>query len=131
LGTFSPLFPTGFYFGQGPINLNGPSNIVQVDPQIGLQVTKSVRVVADNNIFWRTSLRDGVYGLATNLLVPGKGNLERYVGSQPSVGVNGQINRHLLLSAAYGHFFIGPFLVKASPPRRSVDYAASWVTYKF
>jgi hypothetical protein len=131
LGTFSPLFPTGFYFGQGVINLNGPSNLIQVDPQIGLQLTKSVRVVADNNIFWRTSLRDGVYDLATNLLVSGKGNFERYVGSQPSVGVYWQINRHLLLSAAYNHFFVGPFLVKASPPRRSVDYAAAWVTYKF
>jgi Alginate export len=131
LGTFSPLFPTGLYFGQGTINLNGPSNLIQVAPHVGLQLTKSIMVVADNNIFWRTSLRDGIYDLATNLLVSGKGNLERYVGNQPSVGVYWQINRHLLLSAAYDHFFVGPFLVKATPPRRSVDYAAAWVTYKF
>jgi hypothetical protein len=131
LGTFNPLFPTGFYFGQGVINLNGPSNLIQVDPQIGLQLTKSVRVVADNNIFWRTSLRDGVYDLSTNLLVSGIGNFKRYVGSQPSAGVYWQINRHLLLSAAYNHFFTGPFLANASPRRRSVDYAAAWVTYKF
>jgi hypothetical protein len=131
LGTFNPLFPTGYYFGQGVINLNGPSNLIQLDPQIGLQLTKSVRVVADINIFWRTSLSDGVYDLATNLLVSAKGNLERYVGSQPSVGVYWQIDRHLSLSAAYGHFAAGPFLVKASPPRQSVDYAAAWVTHKF
>ncbi len=131
LGTFSPLFPTGYYFGQGPISLNGPSNLIQVDPQIALQLTKSVKVVADDNIFWRTSLRDGVYSLASNLLVSGNGNLERYVGSQPSVGVLWQINRHVSLSAAYGHFFAGPFLLKASPPRQSVDYAAVWLTHKF
>jgi hypothetical protein len=131
LRTFNPLFPTGYYFGQGVISLNGPSNLIQLAPQIGLQLTKSVRVVADNHIFWRTSLSDGIYGLATNLLVSGKGNLERYVGSQPSVGVYWQIDRHLSLSAAYGHFIAGPFLARASPPGRSVDHAAAWVTHKF
>jgi hypothetical protein len=101
-----------------------------VDPQIEFQLMKSVRVVADNNIFWRASLRDGMYGLATNLLVSGNEHVERYVGSQPSAGVYWQINRHLSLSAASGHFFVGTFLVTASPPRRSVGYAAAWVTYK-
>jgi len=131
LGTFSPLFPTGIYYGQGSINLNGPSNIIQVDPHVGLQITKSVRVIFDNDIFWRTSLNDGVYGLAVNLLVSGQGNPERYVGALSSVGAYWQVNRHLSLSATYNHFFAGPFLVKASPPRRSVDYAAAWATYKF
>lgn len=127
LATFNPLFPTGSYFGQGVIGLNGPSNLIQLDPQVGLQLTEAVRVVADINLFWRTDLGDGVYDLATNLLVPGQGqgNSERYVGSQPSVGVYWQINRHLTLSAAYGHFAAGSFLVEASPPRRSVDYAAA------
>jgi hypothetical protein len=131
LGTFSPLFPTSIYYGQGAINLNGPTNLIQFGSRVGLQVTKSVRVIVDNDVFWRTSLRDGVYGLTTNLLVSGQGNLERYVGTQPSVGVYWQINHHLSVSAAYNHFFVGPFLVKATPPRRSVDYAAAWVTYKF
>jgi Alginate export len=131
LGTFSPLFPIGLYYGQGVINLNGPSNLIHVSSRMELLITKSVRITVDNDVFWRTSLNDGVYGLATNLLVSGKGNLERYVGTQPSVGVYWQFNRHLLVSAAYNHFSVGPFLVKATPPRRSVDYAAAWVTYKF
>ena len=74
LGTFNPLFPTGYYFGQGTISLNGPSNLIQVDLQITLQLTDSVRVAADDNIFWRTSLRDGIYSLASNLLVSVDGN---------------------------------------------------------
>src|SRR5262245_3630615 len=37
LGTFSPLFPTGIYFGQGAINLQGPSNQIHVDPRVTLQ----------------------------------------------------------------------------------------------
>jgi hypothetical protein len=131
LGTFSPLFPTGIYFGQGSINLNGPSNLIWVGPSLTLQLTKSVQVIVDDDIFWRTSLRDGVYGLATNLLVSGKDNRERYVGSQPSMGVYWQYNRHLLLAVAYDHFSAGPFLHKAIPRRRSVDYAAAWLQYKF
>jgi hypothetical protein len=131
LETFNPLFPTGYYYGQGSINLNGPSNLIWVGPQLRLQITKSVKVIVDDNTFWRTSLRDGIYGLGDNLLVSGKDNRERYVGSQASAGVYWQYNRHLLLSAAYDHFFAGPFLHNAIPRRRSVDYAAAWVTYKF
>jgi alginate export protein len=131
LGTFNPLFPTGYYFGQGSINLNGPSNLIQLDPHIGLQLTESVSVIVDSNVFWRTSLGDGVYGLAVNLLVSGQGNPKHYVGTQPSVGVYWQVTRHLSVSAAYDHFFVGPFLTQAAPPGRSVDYGAAWLNYKF
>jgi alginate export protein len=131
LGTFSPLFPTGKYYGQGSISLNGPSNLIWVGPSLTLQITKSVQVIVDDDTFWRTSLNDGVYDLATNLLVSGKDNRERYVGSQTAAGVYWQYNRHLLLSAAYNHFSTGPFLRNANPRRRPVDYAAVWLTYKF
>jgi len=35
------------------------------------------------------------------------------------------------VSAAYDHFFVGPFLTQAAPPGRSVDYGAAWLNYKF
>jgi hypothetical protein len=131
LGTLNPLFPTGYYFGQGGISLLGPSNLMAIGPKIGLQFTKSLSVVADNNVFWRTSLQDGIYGLGVSLLVSGQGNSERYVGSQPSVGVYWKAIRHLSVSAAYGHFHVGSFLVNASPRGKDVDYTAVWTTYKF
>jgi hypothetical protein len=131
LGTFNPLFPTGLYFGQGAINLNGPLNVIEVGPHISLQLTKSLTVIADNTVFWRTSLQDGVYGLGGNLLVPGRGNSARYVGNQPTVGVYWNASRHLSVSAAYAHFSTGSFLTRGSPPGRDVDYAGVWTTYKF
>ena len=131
LGTLNPLFPTGCYFGQGGISLLGPSNLMAVGPKIALQFTKSLSLVADGNVFWRTSLQDGIYGLGVILLVSGQGNSERYVGSQPSAGVYWRASRHLSVSAAYAHFSVGSFLMKASPPGRDVDYAAVWTTYKF
>jgi hypothetical protein len=131
LGTLNPLFPTGYYFGQGGIALLGPSNLMAIGPKISLQFTKSLGLVADDNIFSRTSLHDGVYGLGVSLLVSGQGNSERYVGSQPSVGLYWTANRHLSVSAAYAHFSAGSFLTNASPPGRNVDYAALWAAYKF
>jgi hypothetical protein len=130
-GTLNPLFPTGFYFGQGGIGLFGPSNLMAIGPNIRLRLAKSLTVIADNNIFWRTSLQDGIYSLGVTLLVSGQGNSERYVGSQPSVGIYWKTSRHLSVSVAYGHFFAGSFLVKAAPPGRDVDYAGVWTTYKF
>jgi hypothetical protein len=114
LGTLNPLFPTGYYFGQGGIALLGPSNLMAIGPKIGLQFTKSLSVVADNNVFWRTSLQDGVYGPGVNLLIAGQGNSERYVGSQPSVGAYWRASRHLSVSAAYAHFYVGSFLISRS-----------------
>jgi hypothetical protein len=131
LGTLNPLFPTGYYFGQGGISLLGPSNLMAIGPKIGLQFTKSLILVADDNVFWRKSLQDGVYGLGVRLLVSGQGNSARYVGSQPSVGVYWKASRHLSVSAAYAHFYIGSFLLEASPRGKDTDYAAVWTTYKF
>ena len=131
LGTLNPLFPTGNYFGQGGIALLGPSNLMAIGPKIGLQFTKSLSVLADNHVFWRTSLQDGIYGPGVNLLVSGQGNSERYVGSQPSVGAYWKASRHISVSAVYAHFFVGSFLMNASPQGKNVNYAAVWTTYKF
>jgi hypothetical protein len=78
----------------------------------------------------RTSLQDGIYGLGVSLLVSEQGNSERYAGSQPSVGVYWRASRYLSMSAAYAHFYVGSFLMKASPRGKDVDYAAVW-TNKF
>lgn len=131
LGTLNPLFPTGYYFGQGGISLLGPSNLTSVGPKITLQLTKALSFVVDDNLFWRTSLQDGVYGLGVRVLVSGQSNSRRFVGSQPSVGIYLRAGRHLSVSAAYAHFSVGSFLREASPPGRNVDYAALWTTYKF
>src|SRR5580704_7524645 len=116
LGTFNPLFPTGIYFGQGVLALNGPTNLIEVGPHVSLQFAKSLAVVMDDHTFWRTSLQDGVYGLGINLLIAGRGNSERYIGNQPTVGVYWTATRHLSVSTAYGQFFVSSFLAQASPP---------------
>jgi hypothetical protein len=131
LGTFNPLFPTGMYFGQGVVNLNGPSNLVGVRPAAKFQLSKIVHVSVDYDVFWRESLQDGVYGKGVNLLRSGLENQARFIGSQSSIGIYWQFDRHFSLSAAYAHFFAGPFLTESTSPGRDVNYAAIWANYKF
>jgi hypothetical protein len=102
-----------------------------IGPHISLQLTKSLTLQMDDHTFWRTSLQDGVYGLGINLLIAGRGNPERYIGNQPTVGVYWNATRHLSVSSAYGHFLVGTFLANASPPGKDVNYAGVWTTYKF
>jgi Alginate export len=131
LGTFNPLFPTAIYFGQGVVNLNGPSNLIGVRPAAKLQVAKTVLLAVDYDFAWRKSLQDGVYGLGVNLLRSGLENQSRFIGSQPSIGIYWQVDRHVSLSAAYTHFFAGPFLTESASPGRDVNYAVIEASYKF
>ena len=131
LGTFNPLFPTGIYFGEGGVNLNGPSNMLRIGPSVTLHLGNDLLLVLDSDFFWRQSLGDGVYGLGVNLLRSALDNRDRYVGNQPSAGLYWQPSRHIGLAAAYTHFSAGPFLIHSASPAKDVDYAAVWTSYKF
>jgi hypothetical protein len=96
-----------------------------------LQLLKTLTVVLNDHTFWRTSLQDGVYGLGINLLIAGRGKSERYIGNQQTVGVYWNATRHLSVSTAYGHFFVGSFLAQESPLGKDVNYAGVCTTYKF
>ena len=85
LGTFSPLFTTGLYYGQGTINLNGPSNIIQIDPHLGLQITKSFKVILDNDFFWRTSLQRRRLWITRQLIGP-RARKPRTLRGNPIIG---------------------------------------------
>jgi hypothetical protein len=71
-----------------------------------------------------------VYGLGVNLLRSGLQAQPRYIGSQPSMGIYWQANRHFSMSAACTHFFAGLFLTESPSPGRDVNYAAIWASYK-
>jgi hypothetical protein len=128
LQTFSALFPRGAYFGE--IALIGPSNHIDLHPSLDLRLREGLMLTVDSVFFWRESLNDGIYGNAINLLRSGRTSRARFVGSQPSVQAEWQINRHVGWVGAYSHFFAGPFL-RESGPGRDVSYVTSWITYKF
>jgi hypothetical protein len=130
LGTFSPLFPIGNYFGVMADTGPGPVNFIDVHPRLQTSLPKGVSISTDVVVQWRESLTDGVYAVPGFLLVPAGDSRARFVGYRPGVEVRWQIDRHAWLQADYGVFFAGDFLKQASPGR-NINYTEFWAGYRF
>jgi hypothetical protein len=52
------------------------------------------------------------------------------VGSEAIANFEWAIQRHLTVTAAYSHFFAGPFL-EESGSGEDIDYVSAWLTFKF
>jgi hypothetical protein len=130
LGTFSPLYPIGNYFGVLADTGPGPVNFVDVHPKLETKLPRGFSISTDLVVQWRESLTDGVYSVPGFLLVPANGSRARFVGYRPGVEARWQIDRHFWLQADYGVFFAGDFLKQASPGR-NINYTEFWAGYKF
>lgn len=128
LGTFHPLFPKGAYFGQ--LASIGPLNHRDLHPTLEFNLPHRVLVTADWVIYWRQSLRDGVYSVPGNLLRTGRLSRARFIGHQPGVGIDWFADRHTTFSVEFGRFLVGPFL-RETPPGENTTYFAAWMTYRF
>jgi len=130
LGTFSPVFPIGNYFGVLADTGPGPVNFIDVHPRLQAKLPRGVSISTDLVAQWRESLTDGVYAVPGFLLVPAGQSRARFVGYRPGAEVRWQIDRHAWLQADYGVFFAGEFLKQASPGR-NINYTELWAGYKF
>jgi len=126
LGTFNPLFPRGAYFGE--LALIGPANHVDVHPELDLALSRNATLALDWDCFWRESTHDAIYRIAGTPIVSGAANDDRYVGSQGSVEIAWQLDRHVEIVGNYSHFFAGPFLRDAS--RDDVNFLALWLSLR-
>ena len=130
LGTFSPLFPIGNYFGVLADTGPGPVNFIDLHPKVQTKLPRGVSISTDLVVQWRESLTDGVYAVPGFLLVPAGDSRARFVGYRPGAEVRWQIDRHAWLQADYGVFFAGDFL-KQTSPGRNINYWELWAGYKF
>ena len=128
LETFNPLFPKGNYFGQ--LTPVGPLNHRDLHPDLQLTLLKNVSVTGDWVFYWRQSIHDAVYGVPGNIQRTGRLSQARFVGHQPGLETNIQIDRHTAFSFDFAKFMAGPFL-RETPPGKNTTYFAAWVTYKF
>ncbi|GFO59562.1 alginate export family protein [Geomonas silvestris] len=128
LETFNPLFPKGAYFSEN--GLIGPSNFINLNPSAEFHLPQRVILSINWDFFWRESIQDGIYNNSVVLVRSGRTSSARYIGSQPQLQCEWNVQRHLSLVGIYAHFLAGPFL-RESGPGRDVDYLTTWVTYKF
>lgn len=130
LRTYNPLFPIGNYFGIFADTGPGPSNFRDLHPAVLLAPSRHVGVTADDVIWWRASLGDGVYDVPGHLLVAAGTSKARFVGHRPGVETRWQIDRHAYVQADYGVFLAGPFL-RQSGRTHNLSYTSVWLGYKF
>ena len=81
LQTFSPLFPTGFYFNQAILKTVRSTKWVFIQTSRSTW-TKALRSMANGVGSRRQSTTDGIYGLASNLIPPVGTTKDTCEGSQ-------------------------------------------------
>jgi hypothetical protein len=115
LGTFNALFPKGKYFGElSPI---GPTNIVSVNPRVGLALSGTMSASIAGMAYWRYSIGDGVYDIPGNLIrAPGSATA-RFVGKEAEATLAWQATPELELSTSLSAFAPGGFIRQTGPAR--------------
>ena len=130
LQTFNALFPNGNYFGIYADTGPGPSNSRDLRIDLLFSPAKSVTVTFDDLLWWRDSLRDGVYNIPGTLIVPAGMSQTRFVGNRPGIELYWQADRHIYVQSDFGVFLKGPFL-RQSGKLNNLSLASIWVGYKF
>ena len=108
LQTFNPPFPKSAYFSED--GLIGPMNHIDVNPTVDLHVRNNLTLSLNWDFFWRESTRDGVYNNSLVLVRPAGNSSAKYVGSQPQVVLQWNVDRHITFVAIYAHLFAGEFI---------------------
>jgi hypothetical protein len=128
LGTFNGLFASAAYFGL--IATAGPANHMDLQPQLGLEVSQTVSVTAGWLVFWRREVADGIYTWSGQLLRSAVGTRSRFVGNSPSVTVRWTVNPHLILSGDLSRFTAGAFIRESGAGENST-FVRTTVAYRF
>jgi len=128
LETFHPLYPRGNYFGQmSPV---GPANFVDLHPRVELSPVADVMVTFEWLLFWRQSVRDGVYNSVGALLLPAGAAAGRFVGHQPAATLAWEPGRHASVALIAGAFAPGRHVRETSPGRR-IGYVGGSLALRF
>jgi hypothetical protein len=130
MGTFSPIYPIGNYFGVIADTGPGPVNFIDIHPRVQTELGHGVSLSTDCVAQWRESIYDGVYAVPGFLIQAADGSRARFVGYRPGVELRWQIDRHAYLQADYGVFYAGKFLQETTPGR-NLNYWSLWAGYKF
>jgi len=128
LNTFNPLFPNPVYSSLSA--LLGPSNVTDIGPNIRLALDSRTALTLETPFYWRSSLHDGIYGFAGNLIRPANLSSARFIGVQPGITLDHTFSPHFSSSVAYFRFFAGDFL-QQTPPGRNVGYLYAIFTSRF
>ncbi|QJR34052.1 alginate export family protein [Gemmatimonas groenlandica] len=131
LQTFHPLYPRGDYFGLlSPV---GPANVRDLHPRLEVEPWRGASLSVEWLVYWRDSAADGVYNPVGVPLRTGARTSARFVGHQPGVELEWEVNRRVTLLATAGAFVVGPYVRETAPAsaRRNITYLGGYAAYRF
>lgn len=126
-GTFDALFFKSGYFNDG--SLLRPANLIDIHPNLGASLARSVSVNGGVDVFWRYTKDDAIYAPLGFVTLPALKNQSSYLGTAVGVNLQWQVQSHITVLASYVHFFTGSY-VNASAGG-DVDYVSTTVSFLF
>jgi hypothetical protein len=115
LQTFNPLFPKGKYFGE--IGLVGPSNLINLHPNLTLHLNDQWTLSGGAVFYWRESLGDGIYDTGGDIVRASGGSRARYIGMQADLVLGWEPVRWFSAELAYSVFAPGEFIEDTGPSK--------------
>lgn len=108
MGTFNALYFKSGYFNDASVIR--PANLIDVHPNLAVNLTRALSVNGGADVFWRYSQGDAIYGPPGFVTVPALRTGSDYAATALDVNLQWQINRHLTLGASFVHFFAGSYM---------------------
>jgi hypothetical protein len=127
LGTLNPLFPKLAYFNQAAIL--GPSNVMDLQPTLSFSPARNLKLTVGYDFLWRETTADAVYTGVGAPVAGTAGQPGRFTGSQFSVDLAWQLDRHIEIDLGYVHF--DPSKVLTTVHGREVNFTYFSAVYRF
>jgi hypothetical protein len=126
--TFNPLFPKGKYFGE--LTPLGPQNLINMQLDLSLSLTDKWKFLFSVTPYWRYSTDDAIYDLGGDIVRPGGGSTERFIGVVWEPVLSYQFSRTLEGLVSYSQFHAGDFISETGPDK-TIRFAGLELLFKF
>jgi len=127
LETFDALYFKSGYFNDA--SLIRPQNEIDIHPNVGVKLSRSVSADSGIDAFWRYSRSDAVYAPPGFIAIPPLSSAPNYIGTALDLNLQWQIQRHLSLQASYVHFVTGTYIHDAGGA--DVNYFSTTLDFLF
>jgi hypothetical protein len=125
--TFDALFFKSGYFNDA--SLIRPQNIIDVHPNLTVNITRTLCVTGGAAAFWRYSTDDAVYAVPGFVAIPPVKSSSRYVGTAADLNLEWRVQRHVTLGASYVHFFVSNSTRQAGG--KDLNYVSTTLSFLF
>jgi len=126
-GTFDALFFKSGYFDDA--SMMRPANLIDVHPNLAVNLTRTLSVNGGADVFWRYSQDDAIYAPPGYVEIPALKTASAYVATALDINLQWQIQKHLTFGASYVHFFTGNYVHAAGGS--DVNYVSTTLSFIF